>query len=93
MKYKNQFSEHYNDLLEGRYDCIDFRCEIKIEKVCISPGDLIFGDLDGVIIIPKKIEREVIENALSKASGEKMVRKEIENGMSSTDAFKKYGIL
>jgi regulator of RNase E activity RraA len=59
----------------------------------VQPDDLVFGDLDGVVIVPKKVEGEVIERALAKARGEKLVRKEIENGMSSTAAFKKYGIL
>lgn len=76
-----------------RTKVVDYRCAIDIEGVWIEPGDLVFGDLDGVIIIPKKIEREVITKALEKASGEKLVRKEIEAGMSSNDAFKKYGIL
>jgi regulator of RNase E activity RraA len=49
--------------------------------------------LDGVVVIPKKVEAEVIERALAKARGEKLVRQEIEAGMSSTTAFKKYGIL
>jgi regulator of RNase E activity RraA len=46
-----------------------------------------------VVIVPKAVEAEVIERALGKARGEKLVRKEIEAGMSSTAAFKKYGIL
>jgi regulator of RNase E activity RraA len=76
-----------------RTQVADFRCQIEIGQVTIQPGDLVFGDLDGVVIVPKKVEAEVIERALAKARGEKMVRKEIEAGMSSTAAFKKYGIL
>jgi regulator of RNase E activity RraA len=72
---------------------IDYRCPIEIGGVSIAPGDLVFADLDGVVIIPKRHEVEVIEKALEKARGEKLVRKEIENGMSSSDAFRKYGIL
>ena len=58
-----------------------------------SPGDLIFGDLDGVVVIPRSVEDEVVELALKKAAGEKVVRKAIEAGMTSTEAFRKYGIL
>ncbi|NLR81109.1 RraA family protein [Chitinophaga eiseniae] len=76
-----------------RTQVADFRCDIQVGDVWIEPGDLVFGDLDGVLVIPKKYEEEVIIKALEKARGEKVVRKEIENGMSSTDAFKKYGIL
>jgi regulator of RNase E activity RraA len=76
-----------------RMQVIDYRCPMEVGQVWIEPGDLVFGDLDGVLIIPKKHETEVIEKALEKARGEKVVRKEIENGMSSTEAFEKYGIL
>jgi len=76
-----------------RSKVVDFRCPIEIGSVQISPGDLIFGDLDGVVVIPRKVEDEVIELAIEKATGEKVVRKAIEAGMSSTEAFRKYGIL
>ena len=71
----------------------DYRCPIEIDGTWVEPGDLVFGDLDGVVIVPRRHEAEVIERALEKARGEKLVRKEIENGMSSTEAFRKYGIL
>jgi 4-hydroxy-4-methyl-2-oxoglutarate aldolase len=76
-----------------RMQVIDYRRPMEIGQVWIDPGDLVFGDLDGVLIIPQKYEVEVIEKALEKARGEKIVRQEIENGMSSTEAFDKYGIL
>src|SRR6516164_2468364 len=76
-----------------RTQVADYRCPIEVGQVSVQAGDLVFGDLDGVVIVPKAVEAEVIERALAKARGEKLVRKEIENGMSSTAAFKKYGIL
>ncbi len=76
-----------------RTQVVDFRCPVEVGQVSVQPGDLVFGDLDGVIIVPQKVEADVIERALSKARGEKLVRKEIEAGMSSTEAFRKYGIL
>ncbi len=72
---------------------VDFRCSIEIAGVQIGPGDLIFGDLDGVVVVPRTMEKEVIARALEKARAEKRVRKDIEAGMSSTNAFAKYGIL
>lgn len=76
-----------------RSSVVDFRCHIEIGGVSIDPGDLIFGDIDGVIIVPRRVETEVIERALEKARGEKVVRAEIEAGSSSTAAFRKHGIL
>ena len=66
---------------------------IEIGQVTIHDGDLVFGDIDGVLIIPKEIKDEVLEKALEKAMGEKKVRKAIEGGMSATEAFKVFGIL
>jgi len=71
----------------------DYRCALEIEGVWINPGDLVFADIDGVLIIPKELEQEVIKGALMKARREKKVLEEIKNGMSSTEAFKKYGVL
>ncbi len=76
-----------------RTQVVAYRCPIEIENVWIEPGDLIFGDIDGVVVIPKKVEQEVVEKALEKARGEKLVRRDIEAGLSSTEAFAKYGIL
>nr|WP_121270908.1 RraA family protein [Pedobacter schmidteae] len=76
-----------------RTQVADYRCDIEIDGVWVSPGDLVFGDMDGVLVIPKKVEQQVVINALKKARGEKVVRKEIENGMLATEAFLKYGIL
>ena len=72
---------------------MNFRCVVEIGGVSVAPGDLIFGDVDGVLVIPRAVEQDVMRLALEKASGEKLVRKEIESGVSTTEAFRKYGIL
>ena len=71
----------------------DYRCDIEIGQVTIHDGDIVFGDVDGVLIIPRVIAEEVIERALIKASTEKTMRRAIENGMLVTDAFEKFGVL
>lgn len=76
-----------------RTQVIDYRCNIEIGGVTVKPGDLVFGDMDGVLIIPKDIVYEVADKSLEKVRGEKVVRKAIEAGMSATAAFQKYGIL
>lgn len=76
-----------------RTQVVDFRCAIEIENVLINPGDLIFADLDGVLVIPRSLEREVITESLNKLRTEKIVLEEIKGGMTSTEAFAKYGVL
>ncbi len=72
---------------------IDFRVPIEIEGVRVNPGDIVFGDLDGVVIIPREIEREVIERAYEKATGEKMVAEAIRGGMGAKESFERHGIM
>ena len=76
-----------------RTQVTQFRCPIEIGGVNILPGDIIFCDVDGVLIIPQGVVEETVSLALEKASGEKLVRKAIEGGMSATEAFAKFGIL
>ncbi len=71
---------------------VDYRCSIEVGGVKVESGDLIFGDLDGIVVIPRRVEAEVIERALEKANDEKILRKAIESGMSGSDAFAKFGM-
>ncbi|MBL8226838.1 MAG: RraA family protein [Bryobacterales bacterium] len=71
----------------------DYGVAIQIGQAMIAPGDILFGDCDGVCVVPKKAETEVFLAAIEKARGEKTVRREIEAGMPAKEAFEKYGIL
>jgi regulator of RNase E activity RraA len=72
---------------------LDYRLPIRVGDAYVRPGDIIFGDIDGVCVIPREAEEEAFTGALEKARGEQTVRKAIEGGMSTVDAFKKYGIM
>lgn len=72
---------------------IDFRVPIEMTGVRINPGDIVVGDYDGVCIVPKQFEEEVILKAHEKARGERTVLNAIQNGMSAVEAWNKYGIM
>lgn len=72
---------------------IDFRVPIRMDAVLICTGDLLFGDIDGVCVIPQDAISEVFTRAFEKARGEKRVRLAIENGMSASEAFARFGIM
>jgi regulator of RNase E activity RraA len=76
-----------------RYKVVDFRIPVEIGLVRIRPGDILFGDIDGVLVVPAEVETEVFTRALEKARGEKLVKKAIEEGSSAVEAFEKYGIM
>jgi 4-hydroxy-4-methyl-2-oxoglutarate aldolase len=72
---------------------IDFRVTIEIEGVRIAPGDLIFGDREGVLVIPSQAAADAIAAALEKASTENRVATAIQHGMGAREAFETYGVL
>ena len=76
-----------------RCKVVDFRIAIEISGVRIRPGDFLFGDIDGVCVIPVEAATEVFSKALEKARGEKLVRKALEEGSSAVAAFEKHGIM
>jgi regulator of RNase E activity RraA len=72
---------------------IDFRVPLEIGGVCVNPGDIVLGDIDGVCVVPREAEEEVFCRAIEKARGEKTVQKKIEEGMSAREAYDSYGIM
>ncbi|MGO4833804.1 RraA family protein, partial [Rhizobiaceae sp. 2RAB30] len=59
----------------------------------VDNGDLIVGDVDGVVVVPAARLTEVVELALAKVDGEERVRVMIEHGGSTQDIFDKTGIM
>lgn len=78
---------------KGRGRAIDYRVEVEIGGVRIQPGDMVMGDVDGVLVVPRQAEAEIFEAALAKARAEKVIQTELEQGMLASVAFKKYGIM
>lgn len=72
---------------------IDWRVPIEIEGVRIHPGDILFGDRDGVLVIPRAAEVEAVTLAWQKVSTENHVRIAIEGGMSTVQAFAQFGVM
>lgn len=78
---------------EPRGKVVNYRVPIHCGQVLVEPGDIVFGDRDGVCVIPQKVEREVLVKAFEKARAEKTVKMKIEEGMNACDAFSKYGVI
>ena len=65
----------------------------KVGDVPVSPGDLVFGDRDGVLVVPANLVTEVFERAMEKVHGENLVREAFRKGMSAVEAFEKFGVM
>jgi 4-hydroxy-4-methyl-2-oxoglutarate aldolase len=77
----------------GRWDIVDCQVAIKIGKTVVHPGDFVFGDIDGVVIVPKAITLDVLAAAEDVFERERGMREELRRGVSVTDAYAKYGSL
>lgn len=73
---------------------VDYRCSVTFRNnVTVEPGDLVFGDVDGVVIVPRDLEEETIETALSRVRSEDLVHKALSRGLSAREAFQTYGVM
>ena len=77
----------------GRWDIVDFQSSIKIGNTVVHPGDFVFGDTDGVVVIPKDMTMDVLVAAESIFERESGMREELRRGISVKDAYAKYGSL
>lgn len=72
---------------------VDYGLPIEIAGIRIRPGVILFGDRDGVLVIPREAEKEAIARAFEKAATENKVRLAIEAGMSTVEAFQRFGVM
>ena len=78
---------------KGRGQVAAIDVPVECAGVQVEPGDLVLGDADGVIVIPKAVEDEVLAAAFEKVSGEDRTRDALRKGEKLEDVFARYGIL
>ncbi|HWQ60691.1 MAG TPA: RraA family protein, partial [Negativicutes bacterium] len=77
----------------GRWYIREWQVPVKIGNTTVYPGDLVFGDTDGVVIVPKDIIMEVLVAAEDVLVREGGMRRELRQGISVKAAYEKYGSL
>jgi regulator of RNase E activity RraA len=75
----------------GRWDIREFQVSIRIGNTVIHPGDFIFGDVDGVVIVPKDLTLEILTTAEDLYRRESGMREDLRRGVGVKDAYAKYG--
>ncbi len=77
----------------GRGKMLEIDRPIECGGVRVRSGDIVFGDVDGLVVIPREIEEEVFEAAFKKVDGENRSRAELLDGRLLADVYATYGIL
>ncbi|MFN7993463.1 MAG: RraA family protein [Bryobacteraceae bacterium] len=78
---------------KGRGLVIDYNVPVDCGGVMVNPGDLVFADFDGIIVIPGEVLPETIRMATEKVSRENNSRAELMRGAFLRDVYQKYGVL
>ena len=65
---------------KGRARMIERDVPVMCAGVTVRRGDLVFGDVDGVVIIPHEVEQDVVRLALDKVAGENLSREALQRG-------------
>ena len=72
---------------------VDFGCPIECGGVTVRPGDVVFGDFDGLVVIPIEVLPEVVNGAAEKVQSENLTREMLQQGHLLREVYDKYGVL
>jgi len=78
---------------KGRARMVERDVPVECAGVAVRPGDIVFGDVDGIVVIPVEHEQQVIARAIEKVTGENLSRDALQRGELLGDVFRRLGIL
>ena len=78
---------------KGRGRVMAHDVPVRCGEVIVNPGDIVFADFDGIVVIPQQAEKDVFKLAQEKVGAENLTRKELLEGKSLREVFNKYGAL
>jgi len=76
----------------GRGQVVAHHVPLAVEGVKVRPGDIVFGDIDGVLVVPREMESDAISAALEKSRKEKTALRDLAAGRRSAEVFKAHGV-
>jgi regulator of RNase E activity RraA len=77
----------------GRGRVMAYDVPIRCGEVLVRPGELVFADYDGIVVIPQQVEQAVLELTQDKAGKESLTRNALLEGKSLREVYDIYGVL
>lgn len=78
---------------KGRGKVMAYDVPIRCGEVLVSPGDLVFSDFDGIVVIPRHVEGQTLSLAAEKLRAESQSRSELLLGRTLRETYERYGVL
>lgn len=76
-----------------RSQVVGYGIPVVVGGVHVNPGDIIFGDFDGIVAVPRELLAPVVERAIAKVEGENHSREMLLQGHTLRDVYDRYGVL
>jgi regulator of RNase E activity RraA len=77
----------------GRGRVMAYDVPVRCGEVLVRPGELVFADFDGVVVVPRGLEDEALRLAYEKVTKENLSRRDLLRGDSLRSVFDRYGVL
>lgn len=75
----------------GRWEMVDTQIDVTIGDVTVSPGDLVFGEYEGIVVVPQEHAESVLLKAEEITAAEGKVREEVSSGVAPLDSLDRHG--
>jgi regulator of RNase E activity RraA len=77
----------------GRLSVVTHDVPVRCGGVLVEPGDVVLGDLDGVVVVPSAVVGEVLASAESKRASELEAQSMLNQGMSVAEVYDRLKVL
>jgi regulator of RNase E activity RraA len=78
---------------KGRGVVMEYDVPVRCGEVLVEPGNLIFADFDGIVVVPEEVEETMLLKAEQKIGRENLSRKELQEGKTLREVYNKHGVL
>ena len=78
---------------KGRAIVQAYDVPVRCGEVIVYPGDIIYADFDGIVVVPRALEQDLFIMAQDKVKSENLSRQELINGKSLREVYNKYKAL
>jgi 4-hydroxy-4-methyl-2-oxoglutarate aldolase len=78
---------------KGRAIVQAYDVPVRCGEVIVNPGDIVYADFDGIVVVPQTVEDQVFNLAAEKVEHENLSRKELLEGRSLREVYDKYKAL
>jgi regulator of RNase E activity RraA len=77
----------------GRARVMAYDVPVRCGEVLVHPGELVYADFDGVVVVPRDLEKQVLELARQKVGKESQARRDLRAGKTLREVYDAYGVL